>query len=200
MHVYIRFGTMIAQKNCMSLILQKFPDFTSSWNEHIKEHRTIDWSVDQAYLSKLVSDLGYAPSEIGEQISEKNVNTYDFLSKFLSDLGYTASEIEEQLSYQPKDTDLWGDMIAFSHYVIDLLRVRETPSSYIQDIFAYTEYLLLQGDEDVQNAVCTCFLENILNVTPEQVDPKRFVQYLGEESRSYCRTWDAFTGVCTEGL
>ncbi len=98
------------------------------------------------------------------------------------------------------DTSFAGGMSKFSDYVINLLIQKNPNPSLIEEIFTYIEFLLVNGDEDVQTVVATCFLENILNVTPEQIDPKRFVAYLGIESRKYCRAWDEFTGVKTEGL
>jgi hypothetical protein len=97
-------------------------------------------------------------------------------------------------------TSLWGEMSEFSHYIWTLLGAKTLDPARVKEIFCYMEELLVNGDDDVQNAICTCFLENILNVTPEQVDPKQFVSHLGPESRKYCLAWDAFTGVKTEGL
>jgi len=54
---------------------------------------------------------------------------------------------------------------------------------------------------DLDNAVCTCFLENLLNKGSwGDICYSRFVPYLGEKSREYCRAWDHFTGVKTPGL
>lgn len=98
------------------------------------------------------------------------------------------------------DTSFFGGMAKFSDYTSDLLVEKESNSSQINEIFSHIEYLLVNGDEDVKNGVTTCFLENILNKTPEKIHPERFVQYLGPASREYCRAWDEFTGVQTEGV
>lgn len=98
------------------------------------------------------------------------------------------------------DTSFAGGISKFSDYVIDLLIHKKQNLSLIEEIFNYIEFLLVNGDEDVQNTVATCFLENILNITPEQIDPKLFVGYLGFKSRKYCQAWDEFKGVKTEGL
>ena len=56
------------------------------------------------------------------------------------------------------------------------------------------EYLL-------DNAACTCFLESLINRASWGGIPyNRFVPYLGEKSREFCRAWDEFTGVKTPGL
>lgn len=98
------------------------------------------------------------------------------------------------------ETSYFGEVMVFSSFVSDLLVAKEYDSSKIEEIFSFMEYLLVQGDEDVSTAVATGFLENIINQTPEKIDPKRFVKYLGPESQAYCRAWDKFTGVQTEGL
>ena len=79
---------------------------------------------------------------------------------------------------------LFGGMAKFSDYVSNLMIQNEHNSSEINEIFSYMEFLLVNGDENVQNAVATCFLENILNKTPEQINPKRFVKYLGPKSQA----------------
>lgn len=98
------------------------------------------------------------------------------------------------------DTSFAGGMREFSDYVVDLLIQNDQNSTLIREIFTYIEFLIINGDEDVKDVVTTCFLENILNLTPRKIDPKRYVTYLGSESREYCRAWDKFTGVKTEGL
>lgn len=121
---------------------------------------------------------------------------------------WKSCKLEEELSNEEicGIIPVWGDtrlaegMRKFSFYVIDLLTQKNQNPSLIKEIFNYMEYLLINGDEDVQTVVATCFLESILNVTPTKIDPKRFVDYLGIESRKHCRAWDEFTGVKTEGL
>jgi hypothetical protein len=93
-----------------------------------------------------------------------------------------------------------GGMITFSDYVSKLLISNKTKPDQINEIFSFIEHLFTNGDEDVKNAIATCFLENILNKIPDKIDPKRFVPYLGPNSRDYCRAWDEFCGVQTEGL
>ena len=62
-------------------------------------------------------------------------------------------------------------MSEFSRYVTGLLIQRNQDSSLINEIFTYIEFFLINGDKNVQNAVATCFLKNILNVTPEKLIP-----------------------------
>lgn len=68
-------------------------------------------------------------------------------------------------------------------------------------VFDVAERLMVEGDNEVKDAVATCFLENLLNVASAgRIDASKFVDLLGPESRAYCRAWDEFTGVHTEGL
>lgn len=65
------------------------------------------------------------------------------------------------------------------------------------EVFKLIEQFMDEGEQNIKNAVATCFLENLQNVgTP----PEKWVQYLGEKSRSFCQAWDEFTGVSTPGI
>lgn len=156
---------MFSQKNCLPLILEKFPEFLPHWKNHLKERRTLD-RIDEE-LSQFISEHAYQPWEIEEMLSSRKLNFYNTLSQFFSQIGYAQAEIERILAYKPTEFDFWGDMAAFSRYVSDLLSDKKTAPDYLESIFSFIETLLKEGDEDVQNAVCTCFLENILNVFPE---------------------------------
>jgi hypothetical protein len=98
------------------------------------------------------------------------------------------------------ESGFYNDISEFSHYIIDLLILKNSNPEKLKEIFDYVEYLIVHGDEDVQNAISTCLLENILNQTPEKIHPNQFVPYLGHKSREHCKAWDQFTGVKTEGL
>lgn len=61
--------------------------------------------------------------------------------------------------------------------------------------------LLREGNQDVQDAAATCFLENILNYdSAGRLKASSFVHLLGTESKAYCKARDEFTGVKTPGL
>jgi len=50
-------------------------------------------------------------------------------------------------------------------------------------------------------AACVCFLENLQNKAGHgRFEYSRFIPYLGEKSKEYCRAWDEFTGVKSPGL
>lgn len=56
-----------------------------------------------------------------------------------------------------------------------------------------------EGEFD--NAVCTCFLENLLNRASRYNELyDRFIPYLGPNSIEFCKAWDKFTGVPSPGL
>lgn len=102
--------------------------------------------------------------------------------------------------YQGNEISIYGVMSSFSRYVGDLLRTKEKSEDF-KKIFDFAEELMVVGDSDVQEAVSTCFLENLINVSSHgDFSPLIFVPYLGKESIKYCKVWDEFTGVKTEGL
>lgn len=54
---------------------------------------------------------------------------------------------------------------------------------------------------DIDNAACTCFLEDLINIASHgRISFERFIPYLGEKSKEFCRAWDEFTGVKSPGL
>ncbi len=112
----------------------------------------------------------------------------------------------EDESYLWTDADngtftVCGVLMAFSHHIADILRSSESPPLYpsLEPVFQYAERCM-NANEDVRTAAATCFLENLMNRTPDQINPERFVPLLGPESRDYCRVWDEFCGVRTAGL
>lgn len=68
-------------------------------------------------------------------------------------------------------------------------------------IFATMEKCLSDGSQDVQDAVATCFLEDIVTAVCEGEAPwQQLIPLLGTKSRDYCKAWDEFSGVRTPGL
>jgi hypothetical protein len=90
-----------------------------------------------------------------------------------------------------------GVFATVSHHIADIL-ISSLPA-HLEAVFDYVERCMYDSEE-VSTAAATCFLENLMNRTPEKIDPGRFVPLLGPESRTYCRAWDEFCGVRTEGL
>jgi hypothetical protein len=89
-------------------------------------------------------------------------------------------------------------MFEFTDYVSDLIEQGETKD--LPRIFTFIEKLIVEGDQDVKDAAATCFLENLINYSDNTIPASSFVPLLGPKSRDYCKGWDEFTGVKTEGL
>ena len=106
---------------------------------------------------------------------------------------------QRHLKYWGNDErGLCTDMSEFSQFTTDLIIQNKVKT--LPEIFDFIESLIVEGDKDVKNAAATCFLENLLNVTPHEISASSFVHLLGHESRDYCKAWDKFTGVQTVGL
>lgn len=99
---------------------------------------------------------------------------------------------------------------ALTHYVVnELIKKNSNITQEEIDILNYIEEIRInysnskEGSEerDYDSAACTCFLENLLNrASANRIEYSRFIPYLGEKSKEYCRAWDKFTGVKSPGL
>ena len=97
------------------------------------------------------------------------------------------------------EAGLSNDIAEFSAYLIENLA--SISSDRRKELFLFIESCLIEGDKLVKDAISTCLLENLLNaVSGERVSPDLFVDFLGTESRSYCKSWDEFTGFSTPSL
>ncbi|MBN2496292.1 MAG: hypothetical protein JXR96_16990 [Deltaproteobacteria bacterium] len=116
--------------------------------------------------------------------------------------------VPEFLQYWKEERDLWTDedgragahaiMAVFSHLISERLSNRRLIG--MKAVFDLAEELMRDPDDEIPNAVATCFLENIMNRVPESISPETFVDLLGPESRKFCRAWDRFCGMTTPGL
>ena len=88
-------------------------------------------------------------------------------------------------------------LIPFEQYTIDVIKAND--KSEMKRIFDFVEYLVSEADNAVQTAMTTGYLEYLMN-EPEEIQFKTIVKYLGNNSIEYCKAWDKFTGVKTEGL
>lgn len=101
--------------------------------------------------------------------------------------------------WEGEEAGLSNDLSEFSHFVIE--NIKEMKDGRKKEIFSLVERLLEEGDREVKDAVATCFLENLLNASSsERLSPEDFVGFLGGGAKSYCKSWDEFTGVKTPGL
>ncbi len=96
------------------------------------------------------------------------------------------------------DEDLISEMIPFVSYVVEVIKSNDTLE--IKKIFDFVEFLMSNGNELVQTAIATGFLEYLLSKDPDEIQFIKFRQYLGHKTIEYCRAWDRFTGVYTKGL
>lgn len=65
----------------------------------------------------------------------------------------------------------------------------------------YSGYSEDTAEGDFDNAICTCFLENLINRDSSgSYDFNRILPYLNAKSVEYCKEWDKFTGVRSPGL
>ncbi len=128
-----------------------------------------------------------------KKITEENCME-TLVEQFSGFAGYWSSYIKEGGA----DDGLTIKLMSFARYIIDLAKNNET--SELEKIFNFVEYLVCHGDESVQTAMTTGLLEGLLNISPERINFKVICPYLGKESKEYCRAWDEFCGLKTEGL
>jgi len=95
------------------------------------------------------------------------------------------------------ESTIHGVFSDFSTLVIEKLESGKLKNG--EQLFNFIESVVNEGGEPA-NAACTCFLENILNRIPGSIEPNSFVDFLGPKSVKFCRGWDEFTGVKTNGL
>ncbi len=82
----------------------------------------------------------------------------------------------------------------FSRHVVRL--ITEDRKKNLAPIFSVIEQLMTEGDDEVKDAVATCFLENLINrASSGEFDRSELVPLLGPNSRAYCEAWDEFCGV-----
>ena len=96
------------------------------------------------------------------------------------------------------DEGITVKIIPFSEYVVDVIKTCD--DFLIKQIFTLVEYLTIHGDDYVQAAMTTSFLEHLLNKDPKEIQFKTFAHHMGKESIEYCKAWNEFCGCKTEGI
>ena len=89
-------------------------------------------------------------------------------------------------------------LIPFEKYTIQVIKSNDTVE--IKKIFAFIEFLLREGNESVQTAICTGYLENLMSKDPDEIQFSTFANYMGEDAIGYCKGVDASNGTRTKGL
>lgn len=80
-------------------------------------------------------------------------------------------------------------------------RIEDISVAELRAIFDSAEEIMTRGTGALATAVATGFLEAILaQASAARFDFRRVAPFLGSECKRYCREWDRFTGVVTEGL
>ena len=71
----------------------------------------------------------------------------------------------------------------------------------VRDALALVEVLLKSGCAELKDAAATGLLEKLLaDASSGKLDFTLIAPFLGELSKFYCREWDRFTGMKTDGL
>src|ERR1700733_1912519 len=74
------------------------------------------------------------------------------------------------------DLGLTVQLIPFEEYTLD--KIKSNDQIEIEKIFEFVEWLLCNGDELVQNAIATGFLEYLLSKDPDEINFSKFFKYL----------------------
>jgi hypothetical protein len=80
-------------------------------------------------------------------------------------------------------------------------QIKRISADEMRLIFNLAETFMIEGDERLQTAIATGFLEALLaESSAGRLDFRRIAPFLGKKSREYARAWDQFCGVETDGL
>jgi hypothetical protein len=95
-------------------------------------------------------------------------------------------------------------------YVVnELIPISESISKEELDLYRYLEevrqkYSVYEEgtpEREFDGALCVSFLEGMLNVASHgEGIYERFIPYLGDKCKEFCKAWDQFTGVRSPGL
>lgn len=139
-----------------------------------------------------------------------NKYTKNLLKKFQNFANSKSLQEAIELYSEKETVDSCTIFTGLTDYVTDeLIKKNKDISTEELSIYKYVEEIREKfsdfpenSDEfDFDNAVCVCFLENLLNrASAKTIEYDRFIPFLGKKSKEYCKAWDKFTGVKTEGL
>ncbi len=105
---------------------------------------------------------------------------------------------ERYTTYWETYAGIFPLMTPFSEYALEVIKANDPIE--LKKIFDCVEFLLCNGDESVRNGVATIFLEYLMSKDPDEIQFTKFAQYLGKNSKDYCKSWDEFNGTKTKGL
>ncbi len=103
--------------------------------------------------------------------------------------GFTDAWLEEKGLWSKEDGTftVHGLLAVLSHHVSGLLEKGDV--SKLVRLFQLIETKLTGSDNNLSNAVATCFLENLMNRVPSVFPFERFEVLLGSASKVYCKTY-----------
>src|SRR5690242_20544653 len=91
------------------------------------------------------------------------------------------------LPYWNAHVDYWGqglglsnDIMPFSDYVLDI--IKSNNADQLKVVFDYIEFLMVHGDQAIQDATATSLLEYLLSKDPEEIQFSKFAHLLGPET------------------
>jgi hypothetical protein len=105
-----------------------------------------------------------------------------------------------------KENDVFGDgeqpnehtvFLEYNDFIVHQLD--SLPSVNKINLFAYIEDALNSNDDNLSNAVATCFLDSLVQQSA-QYKPENYFPFLGLESTAHSKAWDEFNGTKTIGL
>lgn len=140
-------------------------------------------------------------TERGLNVPEKVIYSKDAaVNAFINTAGFLRLSHEQLIEEWSPDTPPLT--IVFSSLGRSLSRHSSTLSKKVlRDICKTMEELLNRGDDSVKNAVATGMLEAMLGESSAgRCDMLTFLPFLGNQTKSFCRSWDEFTGNQTPGL
>jgi hypothetical protein len=90
-----------------------------------------------------------------------------------------------------EEAGLSNDMLEYSCYFNESFK--KIPENKLIGIFKMIELVMTDGDESVKDAVATCFLENLINLSSfEYIEESPCFEYLGAESKKYYKAINEF--------
>ena len=105
---------------------------------------------------------------------------------------------ERYVKEEGLDNGIIIQMIPFEEYTIDTFKFGTAQET--KKILEMVEFLLDKGNEAVKDAIATEYLEYLMNIDSKEIKFRELVKFLGKHSLEYCKAWDKFTGVRTDGL
>ncbi|MDT0581711.1 DUF7674 family protein [Brumicola blandensis] len=87
--------------------------------------------------------------------------------------------------------------LEYNHFIVQKLDDLSSENKII--LFGYIENALNSHDDNLSEAVATCFLESLVQKSG-QYKPENCFPFLGPKSKAHSRAWDEFNGMKTKGL